>query len=303
MICVCYMEGNKYKAQIDETLHYVYRMIRQDWTGSRTGEFEKTVLVDLLAEKSCMSKRSFQYFFRTYTGESPKQFIQRIRLEYALQLLREGNLSRSEIAERIGFANDTALYNSFKKKYDYTPGEYYKSFLSKEILNYTGCVNCKIINLPETFLLFLPYIGNYNQIPGSGDEGDVWERLRHYAASKGLLPESEEYWGICFDDADITDRERCRFYACITINSPVKSRLTDEIKSMVIPAGQYAVYLHKGSYDRLDRFYDMIFQNIPTRYDLRDELILERYLNDRDNTSETELLTEVLLPVVGNRIR
>jgi AraC family transcriptional regulator len=67
---------------------------------------------------------------------------------------------------------------------------------------------------------------------------------------------------------------------------------------MLLPARQYAVYVHKGSYNRLDNFYKAILQNIPKGYDLDDGLILERYQNSPTDTSEAELLTEVLLPVI-----
>jgi effector-binding domain-containing protein len=67
---------------------------------------------------------------------------------------------------------------------------------------------------------------------------------------------------------------------------------------MLLPARQYAVYVHKGSYSQLDNFYRVILQNIPKGYNLDEGMILERYHNSPTDTIEAELLTEVLLPII-----
>ena len=85
----------------------------------------------------------------------------------------------------------------------------------------------------------------------------------------------------------------------MTISKPIKSRLTDEVKYMTLPAQEYAVYTHKGAYNKLDSFYKIFMLNIPQGYDLSNGLILERYLNSPSDTAESELLTEVLLPIVS----
>ncbi|WP_245797082.1 GyrI-like domain-containing protein [Bacteroides luti] len=74
--------------------------------------------------------------------------------------------------------------------------------------------------------------------------------------------------------------------------------MNSRIKSMIISAGQYAVYTHKGSYSLLDSFYNAILNNLPPQYILGEGLILEHYLNSPVETTENELLTEVLLPIV-----
>ena len=48
---------------------------------------------------------------------------------------------------------------------------------------------------------------------------------------------------------------------------------------MYLPKANYAVYTHKGPYDKLESFYNAILQQIPKGYDLSEGLILERYLN------------------------
>ena len=289
---------NKYKGQIVSVLHHINMMIQHDWTNSNTNAFENETRINALAEISGMCKRNLHIYFSAYVDETVAQYKNRIRLEYALQLLKEGKYSQSEIAERIGLANDTALYNIFRNKLNTTPANYKAQFLTEPIIHDAPTIDCKIVDLQEIPVLFLSYIGNYEYYASTIFEEYSWKRLYDYALTNNLLPEKEEYWGICYDDTGITDTDKCRFYAYMTIAKPIKSRLTDEVKCMTLPTQKYAMYTHKGSYNQLDSFYKAIMLNIPQGYDLDNGLILERYLNSPNDTAESELLTEVLLPIL-----
>ena len=289
---------NKYKGQITAVLHHINMMVQRDWRYSDTNAFENETTLEALAKISGMSERNLQIYFPAYTNETVGQYKNRIRLEYALQLLKEDKYTQSKIAERLGFANDTALYNIFRKKLNTTPANYKALFLTEPVIIEVRVIDYKIEDLPETPVLFLSHIGNYEDYASAVFEEDSWNRLYDYAQAKDLLPQTEEYWGICYDDTRITDTEKCRFYACLTIAKPIKSRLTDEVKCMTLPMHKYAVYTHKGSYSYLDSFYKAILLNIPQGYILNDGLILERYLNSPNDVDESELLTEVWMPIL-----
>jgi len=290
---------NKYKGQITAVLHHINMMVQRDWTLSDANAFENETNIEILAQLSDMCRRNLHIYFPACINETVGQYKNRIRLEYALQLLKENRYTQSEIAGRIGLANDTALYNIFRKKLKSTPANYKAQFLTEAIMQDAPIVDSRIIDLPETHVLFLSYIGNYNHYASTVFEENSWDKLYDYALINNLLLKKEEYWGICYDDTGITDTENCRFYACMIISKPIKSRLTDKVKCMALPAHKYAVYTHKGSYNQLDSFYKVIMLNIPQEYILGDGLILERYLNSPNHIAESELLTEVLLPIVS----
>lgn len=285
-----------YKGQLINVLHYINQQIQKDWTNTDTNAFNQAVRKEVLAEIACMSLRNFQLYFKSYFKEPFGEYIDRLRREFALQLIREGQFTHAEIAERVGYANDTALYNVFKKKYQYTPSEY-KDLISENKKAITDTIDCRIEILKEKAVLFLSYIGDYNNLSSSIFEEDSWNKLYHFAFSQNILPEDEEYWGICYDNQDITDSEKCRFYACLTISNLIPRKITDEIKCMTIPSSLYAVFTHIGAYTGLDHFYDVAIQNIPLEYRLSDNLILERYLNSPTDTPESELVTELWMPI------
>ncbi|MDE7375068.1 MAG: GyrI-like domain-containing protein [Odoribacter sp.] len=294
-------QNEQYRPQIDAILHHINLMIQHDWSSELSDSFNQQCSINKLSELSAISKRNLHIIFKSYTGEHLHKYINRLRLEYAWGMLRSGNYTNQKIAEHIGFANVTAFYNTFKKHFGQTPAQAKQASLPLRTIpsnpKHSFNLAYSIREINEKPLLFLPRIGNYELANTSAFEADTWDTLYQYATSHDLLPDEEEYWGICYDDTLVTNPDKCRFYACLSINTPVKSRLTSYIKSMTLPRQLYAVYCHKGNYTLLDTFYDAILKNLPPNYLLGEGFILERYLNSPTDTPADELLTEVWLPI------
>lgn len=62
--------------------------------------------------------------FREVTGQTPIAYITYLRIEAAIKLLSQSELSTAEIAERTGFKSDTYMIRVFKQKLNVTPGKY-----------------------------------------------------------------------------------------------------------------------------------------------------------------------------------
>ena len=63
---------------------------------------------------------------RAYYGLTPSEYITELRLNYAAGLLKNSNLSVSEICFLSGFNNVSHFYTGFRKKFDLTPREFRK---------------------------------------------------------------------------------------------------------------------------------------------------------------------------------
>lgn len=63
-------------------------------------------------------------YFKMQTGEGLLDYINRLRLEKAKQLLKKTNTNINEIAELVGYYNSNAFIRSFKKYEGITPGKY-----------------------------------------------------------------------------------------------------------------------------------------------------------------------------------
>lgn len=78
----------------------------------------------LLADRCRISEIYFRRLFAESFGVSPKQFILELRIQRAKQLLGEGGLKISAIADACGFGDAYHFSRIFKKRTGYTPTEY-----------------------------------------------------------------------------------------------------------------------------------------------------------------------------------
>ena len=68
-----------------------------------------------------MSVSSLQRAFNKYLRVSPKQYLIRLRMNHALNLLTMNELSVKEIAFACGFTDEKYFSRAFKKRYGYPP--------------------------------------------------------------------------------------------------------------------------------------------------------------------------------------
>jgi len=75
---------------------------------------EQLRVIDL-ARAAGMSPTVFRERFRRTIGITPRQLLVRYRIKCALHLLSAGHNKISEISERVGFADITAMEKAFKR--------------------------------------------------------------------------------------------------------------------------------------------------------------------------------------------
>ena len=85
---------------------------------------ENELSVSGLAEMCGISEVYFRRIFSEYYGISPKEYVIRMRLEYAKELLLSGQLSVGETAELCGYAEPCHFSREFHKRVGCSPAEY-----------------------------------------------------------------------------------------------------------------------------------------------------------------------------------
>ena len=70
-----------------------------------------------------ISASSLQRSFNAHFGMSPKQYLLKLRMNHALELLAEKVLSVKEIAFACGFNDEKYFSRAFKSKYGYPPSQ------------------------------------------------------------------------------------------------------------------------------------------------------------------------------------
>ncbi|MDF0705729.1 helix-turn-helix domain-containing protein [Flagellimonas okinawensis] len=85
--------------------------------------------VSELANTMHMSRSSLLRKCKKQTGLSASQFIRQIRLEEAMELLQESDLTVSEVSYRVGFGSTSYFIKCFREHYGHPPGEVGKNDL------------------------------------------------------------------------------------------------------------------------------------------------------------------------------
>lgn len=84
--------------------------------------------VEDFSQDMCMSRANLYRKIHSITGLTPSEFIRNMRLKKAAELIKEGELSVVEIAEKVGFSTHSHFTKTFKEMFGLPPIEYQKRF-------------------------------------------------------------------------------------------------------------------------------------------------------------------------------
>lgn len=141
-ITLCKEKSNTYEVQISKKISNILHEILLT---TQKDEIDKISMIcdyiaenyntDLSTEKlakiSCFSRCYFSTVFKKHTGTSLHDYVTCYRLDRAKEMLIEGTMPISGIAEKTGF-NDTGTFiRAFKKKENITPLQYKKEHCRK----------------------------------------------------------------------------------------------------------------------------------------------------------------------------
>jgi AraC family transcriptional regulator len=258
--------------------------------------------IEKLAALGNYSAFHFHRIMRAFLGEPLGAYINRLRLEASVHLLKMTELPINEIAFKVGYDSPSSFNKAFKKRYDVSPGEYRENtsrFLELNratfqlnAMKYLKNLTPKIRIVPARKLIYTQATGNYGQ-----SSKTAWDRICSYAAANRLFGFRTEFIGISYDDPKVTEAEKLRYDACLTVSKTIKPE--GEIGYKEIPEGRYAIFTHAGPYENFQDSYDYIFGHwVPdNNAELRDEPCFEKYLNSPDKTKPEKLMTEIYIPV------
>jgi AraC family transcriptional regulator len=126
--------------------------------------------------------------------------------------------------------------------------------------------------------------------------GKAWDRLCAWAGPQGLLDGAETI-GISFDDPDITPKNKCRYYACITVPSHITP--PREICLLDIPGGPHAILPFEGTATQIaDAYRDLYGTWLPqSGFEPGDSPALEIYRATPESDPEGRFLMDICLPI------
>jgi AraC-like DNA-binding protein len=86
--------------------------------------FKSHLSVEEIAKECGLSEYHFHRLFKSVYGNSPYQYLLNKRLNFALEKLKKGNDTLTDIAYEIGFADIYSFSKAFKKNYGVPPSTF-----------------------------------------------------------------------------------------------------------------------------------------------------------------------------------
>ncbi len=88
-----------------------------------------------LASKLAISRRNFDRRFIKATGNTPVEYLQRVKVEVAKSTLEKGRKSIFEVMNEVGYSDDKAFREVFKKITGLSPLDYKAKYNRANVLN------------------------------------------------------------------------------------------------------------------------------------------------------------------------
>src|SRR5215469_17857190 len=90
--------------------------------------FKEDLTIDDIAKRGGMSVRNFSRRFKSATGESFSNYIQKLRIEAAKRLLESAEFSASEVMYRVGYSDERSFRRLFERHTGLSPKHYRTKF-------------------------------------------------------------------------------------------------------------------------------------------------------------------------------
>lgn len=280
-----------YQQKVSDVLNYVHNNIDGDLS------------IKSLAEQFNISFFHFHRIMRASLNEPLGSYIDRIRLDTAVKLIRYSDEPLKEIALRIGYNDLSSFTKAFSKEFGLSPLDFRsdKNLVLGTHIDYqlndpkTLIRNIKprIIILPDKKVLFVRLFGRY----GSEETYKAWAELSEFVLKNKLTGWKPEYYAIYYDDPEVTGIDKCTSDLCIVSKREIKGE--GRIESQIIPGGKFVVFRYKGPYDYLWELYNTIYNDwlLSTEFKLRDSPSMEKYLYYSDKSKPENYLTEIYVPI------
>ena len=203
---------------------------------------EPLTLVEL-AERGGFSPHHFHRVFRHVTGENPKEYLRRLRLERAVYRMKVTPDNILAIALESGFSTPETFTRAFIRRFSMSPSQFRKVLreyrnladLTMGSRTFEGFTDDTPLTLrfdlsresvavertPARHLLFIRHHGYEDLLDDPGGFVGLWDNLFAYADAHGIAYSDQVLVGITHDDPYVTDDPRIRYDACLPIAGPM----------------------------------------------------------------------------------
>ena len=220
------------------------------------GQLDRELNLDQLAAAHGYSASHFHRLFSLAIGETPRAYVERLRMEkaaYKLWITRETVL---DVALACGFRNHETFSRAFRRRFGTSPkmfredGRMVKRQRVEHSRRWTpsDCVlsTMRFQTLRDMPLLARRHVGAYGEIPDALSARDrLWKKLvawavRHRAAYRPIAV------SMFYDNPWLTPKKALRADCCLPIAADVQIADARAIRCIPFAGGTYAAIEHMG---------------------------------------------------------
>jgi AraC family transcriptional regulator len=192
--------------------------------------------LETLAARAHYSPFHFHRLFKQEVGESPGQYLQRLRLEKAMKdLIFYPDKAIRSVALDSGFSSPSVFSRAFRKRYSMTPAAY-RTAGSQVIRERAEAIDPDVQQFPVTVRRF----GAVNlacEMTMLADEAAIMKTFRRLQARHGAT----EYFGIFIDSPFTTALDKCRYLAGVRVTAAGDHRIGAMTIASIPVLGSYEV--------------------------------------------------------------
>lgn len=219
-----------------------------------------------LAAASGLSESTLKRRIEAITGQTPRQYVERLRLERAASQLLLRSSTVLDVALDNGFASHEVFTRAFSRHFGVTPSEWRERDDAGHLgdndrrpgLNEgtTGISlsSTRLVEMRPAEIAFLRHVGPYGEV-----DGDSWATIRARLRELGT-PAVGLPVGIGHDSPEITPPQHLRFDAGWTVDGPLPPECG--LGQQTIVGGTYAATTYVGPFSMLGLAYAEISARI-----------------------------------------
>ncbi len=232
--------------------------------------------VQTLARVGGYSPFHFSRLFKSMTGESLGAMLKRLRLEKSARQLYNVAQNITDIGMQSGYNTPSSFTKAFKERFARSPA----SYKAQAMQNFEAFLanlprQSEQLKLPSQRLLCCRAAGDYMH-----SAIEAWSTLYAQQETADYLNEANRFYGLCHDIPGMTDENKIRYEACISV-APDTHTQHPRLFTRSLPAGTYAVMTYEGAHDGLYDAWPMLYGWVQSqKLTLANFPPVERYLND-----------------------
>lgn len=273
-----------YHDRLNRVLDYVYAHLEDDLS------------FDRLAKVACLSSYHWSRIYSAMRGETIVATIRRLRLQRAADRLANSDLDIGAVAARAGYSSTDTFGRAFRDAFGESPSAYrakgsHAGFKAANAASDASGFPVAVESLPERRCAGIDHIGSYMEID------HAMGRLFTELVALNALPAQPAMIGVFFDDPDLGPEGDLRSRACLPVANSVT--IDAPLVETVLRGGLYAKLSYTGPYADMRSAYRWFLGVwLPASgYEPDDAPIFEAYLNDPREVPQSELRTDIHLPL------